>query len=330
MNLLVTGGAGFIGSNFIKYFIDKYKDYKIICLDKLTYAGSFSNIKELSENKRFTFIQGDIGDLECLSKINADSIINFAADTHVDRSLQNNAFEFLDTNVRGVYVLAQYALEKKVKKFLHISTDEVYGSKSQGYAKEDDRLCPSNLYSASKASAEHIVMSFFKTFSLPVFITRSTNNFGPFQYPEKVIPLFVTNALENKRLPLYADGANKRHWLDVYDNCNAIDIVFHKGSCGEIYNIGSDNEMSNLQLAKEILRILGKTESLIEFVKDRPGHDFRYAVDSSKVRALGWVPGYDFISQLRKTVQWYVDNKDWWSSIKNPKSDNFYNKQYGN
>ncbi|MBN2452739.1 MAG: dTDP-glucose 4,6-dehydratase [Candidatus Omnitrophica bacterium] len=314
--LLVTGGAGFIGSNFIRYMIDKYPDYRIVNLDKLTYCGNLENLRGIEKHKNYSFVKGDITDAALAGKLVRDSdvVINFAAESHVDRSIKDPGV-FVQTNVFGTHTLLEAARMSGVELFLQISTDEVYGSVERGYSKETDLLEPRSPYSATKAGADLLVMSYFTTFGLPVAITRSSNNFGPYQYPEKVIPLFITNLMAGKKVPLYADGMNIRDWLYVTDNCEAIDTVLHKGLAGNIYNIGIGGETTNLELTRMLLGILGKDESSIEFVKDRPGHDKRYALDISKMKALGWKPRYEFAAALKLTVEWYRNNKAWWGRL---------------
>lgn len=314
--LLITGGAGFIGSNFIRHMLAKHDDFYITNLDKLTYCGNPENLKDLAGNKNYRFVKGDIADPKKVDNLvkGCDVVVNFAAETHVDRSI-NDAAEFIRTNVFGTYVLLEAAKKHGVGLFLQISTDEVYGSISEGLFTEKHPLSPNSPYSATKASADMLAGSYFVTYKLPVVITRSSNNFGPYQYPEKVIPLFITNALENKKLPLYADGSNVRDWLFVEDNCEAIEAVIAKGSPGEVYNIGGGNEITNMELTHAILDITGKPKSLIKFVKDRPGHDKRYALDIAKIKALGWRPRHDFNGALELTVEWYKNNKSWWKRL---------------
>jgi len=315
--LLITGGAGFIGSNFIRYMLRKYRSYRITNLDKLTYCGNLGNLKDISRNRNYRFVRGDIADRRIVSKLvrGCDAIINFAAETHVDRSIKD-ASGFVKTNVFGTHTLLEAAKANKVRLFIQISTDEVYGSINEGAFKEDDPLKPNSPYSATKAGADMLARSYFITYKLPVIITRSSNNFGPYQYPEKVIPLFITNALDNKKVPLYADGMNVRDWLFVIDNCEAIDTVMHKGRAGEIYNIGGGSQITNLELTRAILKLLGKGEGLIKYVKDRPGHDKRYALDITKIKRLGWQPRHDFMSALELTIDWYRNNKSWWKRLK--------------
>jgi len=318
--LLITGGAGFIGSNFIHYIARKYPEYKIINLDKLTYAGNLENLRDIENNLNYKFIKGDIADRKIIDEIfksrNIDAIINFAAKSHVDRSIEDPGV-FIRTDIYGTYVLLEAARKYNSKIFLQISTDEVYGSIEDGSFAEDDALKPSSPYSASKAGAEMIVRSFFKTFGTPIIITRTTNNFGPYQYPEKIIPLFVTNLIDDIKVPLYGDGMNVRDWIYVDDNCGALDLVLHKGRVGEIYNIGAGNEKPNIWITKEILKLLDKPESMIEPVEDRLGHDRRYSVDCTKLKKdLGWETQYDFEEALKKTVNWYAANEKWWRPLK--------------
>ena len=317
MRLLITGGAGFIGSNFIRHIMSKYPEYKIINLDKLTYAGNLDNLNDIENKKNYKFYKGDICDAKIVSRLmkDADAVVHFAAETHVDRSLME-AGTFVMSDVFGTFVLLNEAKKNKIKKFIHISTDEVYGSIEKGFFDEDSPLNPSNPYSASKAGADRLAYSYFKTFNIPVCITRSSNNFGPYQHPEKFIPLFITNSIENKKLPLYGDGMNKRDWLYVLDNCEAISHVLHNGVEGEAYNVGANNEKTNLYVARLILKMLDKPESLIEFVKDRQGHDRRYAVNCDKIKKLGWKPRHNFEESLKATVNWYHNNRMWWQKIK--------------
>ncbi|MDP2939744.1 MAG: dTDP-glucose 4,6-dehydratase [Candidatus Omnitrophota bacterium] len=317
MRLLITGGCGFIGSNFIRYILKRYPNYKIVNLDKLTYAGNLDNLKDVKENKNYKFIKGDICNYKTVDSLvkGIEVIINFAAETHVDRSIVD-ASNFIKTNYNGTYILLEAALKNKIKYFLQISTDEVYGSRVKGFFKESDTLNPSSPYSASKAAADLLAVSYFKTYKLPVFIARSSNNFGPCQYPEKVIPLFITNILQNKKLPLYSRGENIRDWLFVLDNCLAIDLILHKGLPGEIYNISAGNYLKNSELTKIILKKMDKPWEFINFVKDRPGHDFRYAMDSLKIAKLGWKPRYKFLNALDLTINWYRENSLWWKKLK--------------
>lgn len=320
--LLITGGAGFIGSNFIRYILNKYKDYKVINFDKLTYAGNLDNLRDVEKDKRYRFIKGDICDEKLLDAIfrkeGPDFVINFAAESHVDRSILEPSV-FVRTNILGVQVLLELARKYRIEKFEHISTDETYGSAKKRKFKETDLLLPNSPYSASKAGADLLVGAYYKTFKLPVLITRSSNNFGPYQYPEKLIPLFITNLLEGKKVPLYGKGKNIRDWIYVLDNCAGIDTVLHKGKIGEVYNIGGGNEETNLEITKMILKELKKDISFIEYVEDRPGHDFRYALDTKKVKRLGWRPKYIFKKALKSTIEWYRYDKWRWKKIKSGK-----------
>ena len=318
--LLVTGGAGFIGSNFIRYMVRKYDGYKIINLDKLTYAGNLENLKGIEDIANYRFIKGDICDRDLVEDIfsgnKIDAVVNFAAESHVDRSITDPGV-FIQTDVYGVFVLLEAATKYKSKVFLQISTDEVYGSIEKGSFTEDDTLAPNSPYSASKTGAEMIVRSFFKTYQTPILVTRTSNNFGPYQYPEKIIPLFVTNLIDGNKVPLYGDGMNIRDWIYVSDNCIALDMVLHKGKIGEVYNIGAGNEKPNVWITKKILEILEKPETMIEPVTDRLGHDRRYSVDCSKIeKELGWKPEVDFEEALHRTVHWYVNNEKWWRPLK--------------
>ncbi|MBN1272026.1 MAG: dTDP-glucose 4,6-dehydratase [Candidatus Aminicenantes bacterium] len=328
---LVTGGAGFIGSNFIRYLLQSYPDCKIINLDKLTYAGNLENLEDIAGNPRYTFVQGDIRDGEVVSSLyeKSDIVVHFAAETHVDRSILEGG-EFVLTDVHGTYILLETMRNHSIELFIHISTDEVYGSRKTGAFKEEDALNPSSPYSASKAGADRLVYAYWVTYGLPVIILRPTNNYGPYQYPEKFIPLFISNALEDKTLPLYGKGDNRRDWLFVEDHCRAIDCVLNKGNMGEVYNVGAQNEISNIVIANKIVELLGKPESLIKHVPDRLGHDFRYSVDCRKIHSLGWKPAMDFEEALRLTVTWYSEKKSWWKKIKDKSRDfkSFYEKYY--
>lgn len=330
MKLLITGGAGFIGSNFIHFMMMKYPDYQIVNLDLLTYAGNLMNLKGLEKKPNYQFVKGDICDRELVDALVAgrqtpqsrgsspiDVIINFAAESHVDRSIVAPDL-FTQTNILGVQVLLDAARKYNIKKVVQISTDEVYGSLGNtGYFTEETPLSPNSPYSASKASADLFVRAYAKTYGLPVNITRCSNNYGPYQFPEKLIPLLISKALQHQSLPIYGDGGNIRDWLYVEDHCAAIDLVLHHGKPGEIYNIGGNNEWSNLDLTKKILSLLDKPVSLIEFVKDRPGHDRRYAIDATKIRQqLSWKPQYSFEKGIRQTVNWYLQNREWWEQIK--------------
>jgi dTDP-glucose 4,6-dehydratase len=330
MKLLVTGGAGFIGSNFIRYILQKYPKYKIINYDKLTYAGNPDNLKDIEKNPRYKFVKGDICDFKLADKYikGSDAIINFAAETHVDRSILN-ADEFVKTAVNGTFALLESARANKIKKFIHISTDEVYGSILKGSFTEESPLQPNSPYSAAKAASDLLVRSYFTTYGVPAIITRCSNNYGPYQYPEKVIPLFVTNAMDNLPLPLYGDGKNVRDWLYVLDHCRGIDTVLHKGKDGEVYNIGGGVELTNIELTKKVLKIMGKPQSLIKKVSDRPGHDRRYSIDCSKLAKLGYKPLYTLEKALEETVKWYMENEKIWRRLKDKNYKKYYAKQYG-
>ncbi|MFH1966627.1 MAG: dTDP-glucose 4,6-dehydratase [Patescibacteria group bacterium] len=330
MNLLITGGAGFIGSNFIRYILNKYPYYRIINLDKLTYAGNLENLRDIEANPNYAFIKGDICDEKIVDQLvsrKPDVILNFAAESHVDRSILEPQ-AFIKTDILGTQTLLEAAKKYSIDKYVQISTDEVYGSIKQGSFTEQSPLKPNSPYSASKAGADLMVRAYSKTYDLPVLITRSSNNFGPYQYPEKLIPLFVTNLLEDKKVPVYGDGRQVRDWLYVIDNCEGIDCVLHYGKVGEIYNIGADNERTNLEITKIILKETNRDESHIEHVKDREGHDRRYSVDSTKTKSLGWHPRYQFEEAMEKTIQWYRDNPNWWQSLKSGEYLEYYKKQY--
>ncbi len=333
MKLLITGGLGFIGSNFVHYILKKYPNYQVINLDKMTYAGNPENLKDVENDQRYKFVKGDICDKELVndlvSKEKPDVIINFAAETHVDRSiLEPDAF--IKTDIFGTHTLLEAVRNYGIKKYVQISTDEVYGSIEKGLFTEQSDLKPNSPYSASKTGADLLVRAYFKTYELPILITRSSNNYGPWQYPEKLIPLFITNLIEGKKVPVYGDGLNVRDWLYVLDNCSGIDLVLHKGKVGEIYNIGADNEKTNKEITEIILKGLGKDESSIEYVKDRPGHDRRYALDSTKLKKLGWKPEYNFDQAMKETIEWYKNNLDWWKKIKSGEYLEYYKKQYSN
>ena len=320
MKILVTGGAGFIGSNFIHYVMENYAEDSIINLDKLTYAGNPENLKKYENSSRYTFVKGDIAEPEEVRKAMAekpDAIVNFAAESHVDRSITNPG-EFVRTNIMGTQVLLDSAREYNVSRFVHVSTDEVYGSLGDtGYFTEQTPLAPNSPYSASKAGSDLIVRSYFETYKMPVMITRCSNNYGPYQFPEKFVPLFITNGIDNKPVPLYGDGKNVRDWLHVEDHCRGIDLVLRKGSEGEVYNIGGNNERTNIEIAVMLMKMLGRPESLVKRVADRPGHDRRYAIDAGKIRAkLGWEPEYTFETGIQKTLDWYKANEQWWRTLK--------------
>ena len=331
-SFLVTGGAGFIGSNFVRYMLSCRKDASVVNLDKLTYAGNPENVADLKDDARHIFVKGDIADHalldELFKKHSFDCVVNFAAETHVDRSI-GNPRDFIYTDMIGVYELLEASKKYGVKKFIQISTDEVYGSIEKGSFTEESTLRPSNPYSASKAGGDRLAYSYYATYGMPVIVTRASNNFGPFQYPEKFMPLFITNALEEKELPLYGDGLNVRDWLYVEDHCEAVAFVIENGRDGEVYNIGGGNEMPNIETAKLILNALGKPHSLIKPVKDRLGHDRRYSLGCEKLKALGWTPGSSFKQALETTVRWYVENPQWWKKIKSGEFMSYYKKQYG-
>ncbi len=331
MKLMVTGGAGFIGSNFIRYILSRYPSYHVLNFDKLTYAGNLENLKDVENNPRYRFIKGDIGDFKLVRELasEVDAIINFAAETHVDRSLKE-PFSFIDTAMRGTYSLIKAAQEAGHERYIQISTDEVFGDWEQGKATESSPYRPSSPYSASKAGGDHLVQAAHRSFGFPGIVTNCTNNYGPYQYPEKLIPLFITNIIEGKPLPVYGDGQQIRDWLFVEDHCSAIDLVLHKGREGENYVIGAeqDPELTNLDVAKKLLSLCGADGSLLEYVSDRPGHDRRYAVDSFKIRQLGWVPSVTFDEGIKQTVDWYRTHQDWWKSIKSGEYARWYQEQY--
>lgn len=318
--LLVTGGCGFIGSNFIRLFLKDRQQWGVINLDKLSYSGNLENTRDFAESSRYEFVRGDICDKKLVAKLmtRSSAVVHFAAETHVDRSIEG-ADEFLRTNVLGTASLLEASLECRIERFVHMSTDEVYGSIEKGKASEDSVLEPNSPYSASKAAADLLVRSFRMTHKHPAMIIRCTNNFGPYQFPEKVIPLFVTNLLENKTVPLYGAGKNRRDWIFVEDACRAVLLVFEKGEKGGIYNVGSDHELSNLELTRAILKQLGKNESMIRRVPDRPGHDFRYALNYSKIKKLGFKPLWSFTKGLEATVSWYRSNEALWRPLKRDK-----------
>ncbi len=329
-NILVTGGAGFIGSNFARYMLKKYPAYRIVVYDKLTYAGNLDNLRDLEANPHYAFVRGDICDataVEGAVRAHAiDTIINFAAETHVDRSIMDPD-AFIQTDVYGTYVLLE-AAKKFGLRYHQVGTDEVYGWVAEGSSKEDDRLLPRSPYSASKAGADLLIYAYNVTYGVPVTLTRGANNIGPYQYPEKAVPLFVTNAIDNLPIPLYGDGKQMRDYQFVLDHCEAIDLVAHHGTLGEVYNVGTGIETHNIDMARLILKLLGKPESLIQHVPDRPGHDRRYALDVSKLRALGWQPTHNFEQGLEKTVKWYVENEWWWRKIKTGEYREYYKKMY--
>jgi dTDP-glucose 4,6-dehydratase len=327
---LITGGAGFIGSNFVRYILNKYNDIEVINLDKLTYAGNLDNLRDVEKDKRYHFVKGDICDSKLVEEIfssKIDIVVNFAAESHVDRSI-SQPDSFIRTDVYGTFVLLEASRKYGVEIFEQISTDECYGSIENGSFKETDPLMPSSPYSASKSGADRLAYSYFVTYNLPVLITRASNNFGPFQYPEKLVSLFVTNALEDKPLPIYGDGKNVRDWLFVIDHCDAIDFVINNGKLGEVYNIGGGNERNNLEITEIIINHLNKPKSLMKFVPDRLGHDKRYSLDCSKIKSLGWNPKYSFESAMKETINWYVQNKWWWEKIKSGEYLEYYKAHY--
>ena len=313
--ILVTGGAGFIGSNFIHCILGQHHDWQVINLDKLTYAGNLENLKDIEDNPRYSFVKGDIADRELINNLlqdKIDVIVNFAAESHVDRSILD-ASPFIETNVKGTQVLLEGARKYQVERFIQVSTDEVYGSIETGKFTEESPLSPNSPYAATKAAADLLCQAYWKTYRLPVIITRCSNNLGPFQFPEKLVPLAITNALQHKPIPIYGDGLNIRDWIYVVDHCRALDLVIQKGQPGEIYNIGANNEKRNVELIHKLLNIMGKSQKLATFVADRPGHDRRYALDTAKInQKLGWEPLHSFEQALAATVDWYVNNKSWW------------------
>ena len=336
MNILVTGGAGFIGSNFILYWLKKYHKDKILNLDKLTYAGNLENLKSVENNPNYNFVKGNICDISLVNslikKYNIDTIVHFAAESHVDRSILDPA-PFIKTNIEGTYILLEAALKNKIKRFHHISTDEVFGSLPLNSKKKFNEKTPYNPrspYSASKAASDHLVRAYYITYNLPTTISNCSNNYGPYQFPEKLIPLTITNIIEGKKIPIYGDGLYVRDWLYVEDHCQAIDLILHKGKIGETYFIGSLNkDISNLEVVKKILKLMKKDESYIEFVKDRPGHDRRYAIDWIKIKnELGWKPQVDFDTGLKLTIDWYLKNQNWWRKIKSSEYRKYCKKNH--
>jgi len=319
MKILVTGGCGFIGSNFIRYMLRKYPDVEIVNLDALTYAGNTENLRDIENEPRYRFIHGRVEDAERVEEAldGVEAVVHFAAESHVDRSILDAA-PFIKTNVLGTQVLLNSALKHEIKKFVHISTDEVYGALGEeGVFRETDPFRPRSPYAASKAAADLLVQSYFTTYGLPVCIARPSNNYGPYQFPEKLIPLMITNLIEGKKVPVYGQGLNVRDWLFIEDNCTAIDLILEKGKPGEAYNIGGKCEKRNIEVVREVLKVMGKGEEMIEFVPDRPGHDFRYALDNTKIESgLGWRPSISFQEGIRRTVKWYQDHPEWWRPLK--------------
>ena len=338
MKILVTGGAGFIGSNFVYYILEKHIKYEIVCLDALTYAGNLETLEEALKNPRFKFVKGNICDRELVYKLfeieKFDIVVNFAAESHVDRSIDNPEV-FLMTNILGTQVLMDACRKYGIKRYHQVSTDEVYGDlpldRPDLFFTEETPIHTSSPYSASKASADLLVLAYHRTYGLPATISRCSNNYGPYHFPEKLIPLMIANALNDKPLPVYGKGENVRDWLYVEDHCNAIDLIIHNGSVGEIYNIGGHNEKTNIYIVKKILELLEKPESLITYVTDRKGHDLRYAIDPTKIHnELGWLPQTKFDDGIVKTVEWYLENKSWWENIVSGEYQEYYKKMYGN
>ncbi|MGI6084168.1 MAG: dTDP-glucose 4,6-dehydratase [Acetivibrionales bacterium] len=338
MTILVTGGAGFIGANFVKYMIKQYLGYKIICLDALTYAGNMETLSDIMDNPQFKFVKGDIADqgtvFSLFDQEKPDMVVNFAAESHVDRSIENPRL-FLETNIIGTQVLMDACRKYGIKRFHQVSTDEVYGDlpldRPDLFFTEETPIHASSPYSASKAAADLLVLAYHRTFKLPCTISRCSNNYGPYHFPEKLIPLMITRALEDKPLPVYGKGENVRDWLYVEDHCRAVDLIIHKGREGQVYNIGGHNEKTNLEVVKTILKELNKPESLIQFVADRPGHDMRYAIDPTKIHnELGWLPETKFEQGIKLTIQWYLENKPWWEHIINGEYKDYYERMYGN
>lgn len=325
MKILVTGGAGFIGSCFVRHILNKYPEYKVINLDALTYAGNIENLNDIKNNPNYTFVHGNICDKELAKQLiidgNVDAVVNFAAESHVDRSITGPEI-FIETNVKGTLNLLQAAKEAKTNRFLQVSTDEVYGTLGKdGYFYETTPLAPNSPYSASKASADMLVRAYYETYKMPVLNTRCSNNYGPYQYPEKLIPFFISQLLKGEKVPVYGDGLNVRDWLYVYDHCSAIDTVLHKGKVGEVYNIGGHNEKTNMEITRIILDAMGKDESSIRYVEDRLGHDRRYAIDNHKIQTeLGWEPSLTFEEGIKLTIDWYLKNQDWMKSIEAKKA----------
>ena len=338
MKIIVTGGAGFIGGNFVYYELENHPEDEIICLDKLTYAGNMETLSKAMENPKFKFVKGDIADREFVYQLfeseKPDIIVNFAAESHVDRSIENPEI-FLKTNVMGTQVLMDACRKYGISRYHQVSTDEVYGDlpldRPDLFFTEDTPIHTSSPYSASKASADLLVLAYYRTYKLPVSITRCSNNYGPYHFPEKLIPLIISRALDDQPLPVYGKGENVRDWLYVEDHCAAIDLVMRKGKVGEVYNVGGHNEKTNLEVVKTILKQLDKPESLITYVTDRPGHDMRYAIDPTKIhRELGWLPKTKFDDGIKQTIDWYLNNKEWWQNILSGDYQNYYQKMYGN
>lgn len=337
MKILVTGGAGFIGGNFVHHMVKKYPEHTVINLDLLTYAGNLETLKPVEDKPNYKFVRGDIADrrfiMDLFEKERPDVVVNFAAESHVDRSITDPGI-FVQTNVMGTQVLLDASKEYGVKRYHQVSTDEVYGDlpldRPDLFFREDTPLHTSSPYSSSKASADLFVLAYYRTYGLPVTISRCSNNYGPYHFPEKLIPLIISRALADEKLPVYGKGENVRDWLHVSDHCDAIDLIIHNGRVGEVYNVGGNNEKTNLEVVKTILKALGKPESLIEFVTDRPGHDLRYAIDPTKLETeLGWKPKYTFETGIRQTIQWYLDNREWWENIISGEYAGYFDKMYG-
>lgn len=337
MNILVTGGAGFIGSNFVFYMLEEHNDYRIVCLDALTYAGNLLTLEPAMDNTNFRFVKGSITDIELVDKLfneeKFDYVVNFAAESHVDRSIEDPGI-FLETNIMGTQILMDASRKYDVKRFHQVSTDEVYGDlpldRPEMYFTEETPINTSSPYSASKASADLLVQAYHRTYGFPMTISRCSNNYGPYQFPEKLIPLMISRALEDESLPIYGTGENVRDWLYVYDHCVAIDLILHNGKDGEVYNIGGHNEKNNLEVVKAILKELGKPQTLITYVKDRAGHDMRYAINPTKTRnELGWEPTTMFEDGIKQTIDWYLENRSWWENIISGDYQDYYYKMYG-
>ena len=337
MTIIVTGGAGFIGSNFIFHMLNKYPNYRIICLDCLTYAGNLSTLSSIMDNPNFRFVKESITDREAVYRLfddeKPDIIVNFAAESHVDRSIKNPEI-FIDTNIKGTAILMDACCKYGIKRYHQVSTDEVYGDlpldRPDLFFTEETPIHTSSPYSSSKAAADLLASAYFRTYDLPVTISRCSNNYGPYQFPEKLIPLMIVNALNNKPLPVYGNGSNVRDWLYVQDHCKAIDLIIHNGKIGEVYNIGGHNEMKNIDIVKIICQELGKPESLITYITDRKGHDMRYAIDPAKIyNELGWLPETKFKDGIKKTIKWYLDNHNWWETIISGEYKDYYQKMYG-
>lgn len=338
MKIIITGGAGFIGGNFVHYMLNRYPEYEILCVDALTYAGNMETLEPAANNPKFKFFKADVADRDAIhgifEKEHPDIVVNFAAESHVDRSIEDPEI-FLKTNIIGTQVLMDACRKYGIKRYHQVSTDEVYGDlpldRPDLFFTEETPIHTSSPYSASKAAADLLVQAYHRTYGLPVTISRCSNNYGPYHFPEKLIPLMIANALNDKPLPVYGKGENVRDWLYVEDHCSAIDLIIHRGTVGEVYNIGGHNERTNLEVVKTILKELGKPESLITFVTDRKGHDLRYAIDPSKIRSeLGWEPVTKFEEGIKKTIKWYLENRSWWENIISGEYANYYERMYGN